>query len=113
MKRWIAVLILLTLVFSLCACEKVRYTADNIHRIYDREWIIGQGIGSIQGKYGPFIRQFELDSGEYAGYHAGVYYVNYDAFGFDPSYVHDSYFIVFNEDGYAIDAWFEETSRGG
>ena len=113
MKKCITLLLLLVLMLPLGGCKHEPYTADTISRIYDRDWIIGQGVGAIQGKYGPFMRQFELDSGKYAGYHVGVYYVNYDAFGFDPSYIHDSYFIAFNEEGYAIDAWFEETSRGG
>lgn len=43
----------------------------------------------------------------------GAYYVNYENGAIDPSYLHDTYFVRFNEAGKAVEAYFENTSAGG
>ena len=43
----------------------------------------------------------------------GSYYVNYENNGMDPSYIHDTYFVIFNDEDIAVDAYFRKTSIGG
>jgi len=94
----------------LCACGQTRYDESNISRMYSREWIVGRSESEIQAKYGPFDRIYTLDSGE----DVGAYYVNsYDANWLDPNNIHDTYFVVFDEERVAVDAYFRQTSRGG
>ena len=97
----------LMLVLLLTGCS-VRYDESNISRLYDREWIIGSSREEIENKYGEFDREFISDDGQ----DLGAYYVNYDNRGLDPSYVHDTYFVEFEND-VAVDAYFRETSIGG
>lgn len=107
MKRiGFALLLLLTL---LSACSGKHYDADNISQLYDRDWILGKSCAEIQEKYGDFQREFVSDEGE----NLGAYYVNYENKGIDPSYIHDTYFVVFDDAGIAVDAYFRETSIGG
>ena len=81
------------------ACARKHYDATNIHEKYDREWIIGKSREQIERKYGEFRREYTLDSGENSG--------------FDPSYIHDTYFVVFDDEDIAIDAYFVKSSMGG
>ncbi len=90
-------------------CIPKHYDENNIVELYDREWIIGKTRQEIQQKYGEFKREFKSDDGRFLG----AYYVNYENTGLDPSYIHDTYFIEFNENDIAIDAFFQKTSIGG
>lgn len=97
------------MLFALVACTPKHYDEKNIHELYDKEWIIGKSRGEIELKYGEFKREHTLTSGE----DVGAYYVNYENSGMDPSYIHDTYFIVFDKEDIAIDAYFSKTSKGG
>ena len=103
---WCVILCLVTL---LTACAPRRYDKSNIHKLYNREWIIGKTEAEIVRRYGEFKRAYQSDGGG----HMGAYYVNYENRGIDPSYIHDTYFIVFDESGVATDAYFAKTSVGG
>ena len=109
MKKAIAVLMVLSFIFVLCACAEKHYDENNISELYDSEWIIGKSREEIKEKYGKFNREFVSDYGEILG----AYYVNYDNRGMDPSYIHDSYFVEFDDEDVAIDAYFRKTSIGG
>ena len=98
----------LACVLCLSACS-THYDENNIHRLYDADWIVGKTPAEIQRKYGEFDRTYMLDTGE----DVGAYYVNYDGGPLDASYIHDTYFVFFDEDGVALRAEFRETSRGG
>jgi hypothetical protein len=100
---------LLCLSVLLTSCAPRRYDESNIHKLYDREWIIGKTEAEIIRRYGKFKRVYGLDGGG----HQGSYYVNYENWGPDPSYIHDTYFIEFDENGVAVDAYFKRTSIGG
>ena len=86
----------------------VHYDETNISRIYDHDWIVGSNRREIENKYGEFNREFISDDGR----DLGAYYVNYDNSGMDPSYIHDTYFVEFEND-VAVDAYFAQTSIGG
>ena len=92
----------------LTACAP-HYDEINIHRLYDADWIVGKTRQEIQRKYGEFKREYTLDTGE----DVGAYYVNYDNGPLDASYIHDTYFVFFDENDVAVRAEFRETSRGG
>lgn len=92
----------------LCACA-AHYDETNIHRLYDADWIVGKTREEIVREYGEFKREYTLDTGE----DVGVYYVNYDAGWLDASYIHDTYFVYFDENDTAVRAEFRETSIGG
>jgi len=92
----------------LCACAP-HYDAENIHRLYDADWIVGQPREEIGRRYGAFKREYTLDTGE----DVGEYYVNYDNGPLDASYIHDTYFVYFDEEDVAVRAEFRETSIGG
>lgn len=109
MKKSVALLIILTFALSLCACSAKHYDENNISELYDKAWIVGKSREQIEDKYGEFKREFVSDTGE----NLGSYYVNYENSGIDPSYIHDTYFVVFNDEDIAIDAYFRETSIGG
>lgn len=109
MKKIIILFFLLFFVLYLCACSEKCYDYDNISELYDKEYIVGKTREEIETKYGEFDREFVSDNGE----NVGSYYVNYDNSGIDPSYIHDTYFVVFNDNDMAIDAFFRETSIGG
>lgn len=109
MKKLIPILIILAVALSLCACSPKHYDENNISEIYNKEWILGKTREEIENKYGEFNREYVLDSGE----NVGAYYVNYENYGLDPSYIHDTYFVEFNDENIAIDAYFRETSIGG
>ena len=109
MKKAITLLVVLTFVLSLCACYAKHYDENNISELYDKEWIVGSSREQIEAKYGEFKREYVLDTGE----NVGAYYVNYENSGMDPSYIHDTYFVVFNDGDIAINAYFKETSIGG
>ena len=97
-------------ILLLCsACSSKHYTADNIGELYDRTWIIGRSRAEITEKYGAFSREFTDDNGK----ELGAYYVNYENRGIGPSYIHDTYFILFDTNDFAIDAYFAQTSIGG
>lgn len=102
------VLVLVAILLLLTACAPRRYDESNIAKLYDREWIIGRTQTEIIRRYGEFKRIYEQDLG-----YRGAYYVNYENRGIDPSYIHDTYFIVFDENGVATDAYFVRTSIGG
>ena len=85
------------------------YTADNIHRLYDAEWIEGKTREEIVEKYGEFDREYTLDTGE----DVGAWYVNYDNGPLDASYIHDTYFVYFDENDVALRSEFRQTSIGG
>ena len=106
-KRWAAGVLLAALLL-LTACA-VRYDESNIHRLYDADWIAGKTRQEIRRKYGEFDREYTLDTGE----DVGAYYVNYDNGWLDPSYIHDTYFVFFDENGTAVRSEFRETSIGG
>ena len=109
MRRSVVYLCLfLCLAVLLCACAPRRYDETNIGKLYNREWILGKTQSEIIRRYGDFKRVYEQDDGYY-----GAYYVNYDNVGMDPSYIHDTYFIIFDENGVATDAYFKRTSIGG
>lgn len=109
MKKIFSVLcVCLGLVLILSACAPRRYDESNIDKLYHSEWIIGKTEAEIIRRYGEFQRVYERDGG-----HLGAYYVNYDNHGIDPSYLHDTYFVEFNEDRIAVDAYFRNTSKGG
>ena len=107
MKKTVILFFVLTLFLSLCACEK-HYDETNISELYDSEWIVGKTRAEIEKKYGEFDREFISDDGD----DLGAYYVNYDDNIFDPSYIHDTFFVVFDGDS-AVDAYFRQTSIGG
>ncbi|MBR6521932.1 MAG: lipoprotein [Oscillospiraceae bacterium] len=86
----------------------IHYDESNISKLYDSERIIGSSRDAIEAKYGAFDREFIADDGS----DLGAYYVNYDNRGLDPSYIHDTYFVEFEND-VAVDAYFRETSIGG
>lgn len=110
MRRLTFMTIMLLLMFTLLtACSEKHYDESNISKLYDETWIIGKARDTIKEKYGKFNSEFISDNGE----NLAAYYVNYENKGFDPSYIHDTYFIVFNENDIAIGAYFSETSRGG
>lgn len=109
MKRWAVILMVVVMLGVLGACARKHYDATNIHEKYDREWIIGKSREQIERKYGEFRREYTLDSGE----DVGAYYVNYENSGFNPSHIHDTYFVVFDDEDIAIDAYFVKSSMGG
>ncbi len=109
MKRYAIIFLVVAMLFALVACTLKRYDETNIHELYDKEWIIGKTRSEIELKYGEFKRAYTVDTGGAVG----EYYVNYENSGIDPSYIHDTYFVVFNEENIAIDAYFRRTSRGG
>lgn len=90
MKKYLALFLALTFFLSLCSCEK-HYDQTNISELYDSAWIVGKSRAEIEEKYGEFDCEFVSDEGE----DLGAYYVNYDDNIFDPSYIHDTYFVVF------------------
>ena len=92
----------------LCACAP-HYDAENIHRLYDADWIAGKSRAEIVRRYGAFDREYTLDTGE----DVGTYYVNCDDGPLDASYIHDTYFVYFDENDAAVRSEFRETSRGG
>ena len=98
----------LCLIVLLTACAPRRYDESNIHKRYNREWIIGKTETEIVRRYGEFKRVYETN-----GAYVGAYYVNYDNWGPDHSYLHDTYFIEFDEKRIAVDAYFRNTSKGG
>jgi len=106
-KLVLAAVILLVLV--LCACGEKHYNAENIGEKFDSEWIIGRTRGEIERKYGSFDREFVSNEGK----NLGAFYVNYDNGPLDASYIHDTYFVEFDENGKAVAAYFRETSKGG
>ncbi len=108
MKKLLPAIVALLTAALLCACA-LRYDETNISRLYDGEWMIGRSRGEIEEKYGEFDREFTSDDGR----ELGAYYVNYDNRGLDPSYIHDTYFVEFDADDVAIDAYFARTSIGG
>ena len=93
MKKIVALLVILILVLGLCACSAKYYDETNISELYDKDWIVGKSREQIEDKYGEFKREYVLDTGE----NVGSYYVNYENSGIDPSYIHDTYFVVFND----------------
>lgn len=105
MKKLLWAVLAAFLMLTGCA---VHYDETNISRLYDYEWIVGSSRGEIEAKYGEFNREFISDDGR----DLGAYYVNYENRGLDPSYIHDTYFVVFEND-VAIDAYFARTSIGG
>lgn len=109
MKKLIILFFLLSFVLCLCACSKIHYDENSISELYDKEWIVEKSREEIVSKYGSFNREYVSDSDE----NVGAYYVNYDNSGIDPSYIHDTFFIIFNDDDIAIDAYFAKTSIGG
>ena len=109
MKKIVALLLILTLVLGLCGCSAKHYDENNISELYDKEWIIGKSREQIEDKYGEFEREYVLDTGE----NVGSFYVNYENSGIDPSYNHDTYLVVFNDEDIAVDAYFRKTSIGG
>ncbi len=109
MKRYIAMVLSVVLVLCLTACAAKHYDESNIDQLYDSEWIVGKSRQQIEAKYGDFNREYIADNGE----DLGAYYVNYENGGFDPSYIHDTYFVVFNDEDIAVAAYFRETSVGG
>ena len=108
-NRHILLCLGLCLVLLMSACAPRRYDETNIDKLYDREWIIGKTVTEIVRRYGEFKRVYEMDGGG----HESTYYVNYDNWGMDPSYIHDSYIIVFDGNDVATDAYFARTSIGG
>ena len=109
MKKIGAFLFVVALILCLCACSPKHYDENNISELYDKEWIVGKSREQIEDKYGEFKREYVSDTGE----NVGSYYVNYENSGMDPSYIHDTYFVIFNDEDIAVDAYFRETSIGG
>jgi hypothetical protein len=109
MKRLVVLLLVVAMLFTLFACARKHYDETNIHEKYDKEWIIGKSREKIIRRYGAFNREYTSNTDK----KLGAYYVNYENYGIDPSYIHDTYFIVFDDDNIAIDAYFSETSKGG
>lgn len=109
MKKLIKLLVVFAFLLVVCSCSPKRYDEYNISDLYDKEWIVGKSREQIEDKYGEFKREYLSDSGE----NVGVYYVNYQNRGIDPSYIHDSFFVIFDNEGISIDAYFKETSIGG
>ena len=105
MRKLLAILALLVL---LTGCSPRVYTAENIGKLYDEAHILGKTRDQIRAQYGPFKREYTLDDGR----EVGAWYVNYENWGLDPSYIHDTYFVRF-ENGVATEAWFAQTSIGG
>ena len=108
-KRYAVIFWVVAMLFTLVACSLKHYDETNIHELYDKEWIIGKTRSEIELKYGEFKRAYTVDTGG----SVGEYYVNYENSGMDPSYIHDTYFIMFNEEDIATDAFFRKTSKGG
>lgn len=107
---WAIILCTAAFVFSACSdCSEKLYDETNISELYDKEQIVGKSRSEIQKEYGEFNSEFISDNGE----DLGAYYVNYDNDGIDPSYIHDTFFVEFDADGIAIDAYFRKTSVGG
>ena len=109
MKKIVAFLLVVALILCLCACFPKYYDENNISELYDKEWIVGKSREQIEDKYGEFKREYVSDTGE----NVGSYYVNYENSGLDPSYIHDTYFVIFNDEDIAVDAYFRKTSIGG
>ena len=109
MKKIVAFLLVVALILCLCSCSSKHYDENNISELYDKEWILGKSREQIEDKYGEFKREYVSDTGE----NVGSYYVNYENSGMDPSYIHDTYFVIFNDEDIAVDAYFRETSIGG
>ena len=107
-KLLFPILFVVAAMLLLSAC-RVQYDEDTIYKLYDREWIVGHSREEIVRKYGEFDREYVSDAGE----DVGAYYVNYENRGIDPSYIHDTYFILFEENGIATDSYFQKTSIGG
>lgn len=109
MKKLCIRFVFLAFAFTLCACSTKHYDENNISELYDSNWIIGKSRDQIENKYGEFDREYVSDTSEIIG----AYYVNYDNAGLDPSFIHDTFFVIFNDADVAVDAYFEETSIGG
>ena len=109
MKRLVKLFTLLTFLLVICACSPKRYDENNISDLYNKEWIVGKSREQIEDKYGEFEREYVSNFGE----NIGAYYVNYQKSGIDPSYIHDTYFVIFDEKDISIDAYFRKTSIGG
>ncbi len=113
MKKILAFMLIGTLLLALLsACSPMLYDESNIHLLYDRSWILGKSRDTIEARYGKFHREYIHTDGE----DMACYKVNsrhYDSYFLDPTNIHDSYFIVFNAENIAVDAYFAETSRGG
>lgn len=108
MKRSL-LLMALALFLILCSCSERHYDENNISDLYEKNYILGKTREQVESRYGEFNREYVLDTGEVVG----AYYVNYENKGMDPSYIHDTYFVVFDNNDVAIDAHFRETSIGG
>ena len=108
-KRVFLLLVSVWLMTLLVPCSPKVYNAENIDQLYQADWIIGKNREEIQDRYGRFDREFVSDQGDILGAH----YVNYENGAIDPSYLHDTYFVRFNEAGKAVEAYFENTSAGG
>ena len=109
MKKAVVLFLFSIILLTLCGCDYTHYDSDSISLLYDSEWIVGSTREEIERKYGDFDREYASDS---VG-NVGAYYVNYENSGIDPSYIHDTYFVLFNDDDIAVDAYFRETSIGG
>ena len=109
MKKTVTFLLVVAFTLCLCGCSSKHYDENNISELYDKEWIVGKSREQIEDKYGEFKREYVSDTGE----NVGSYYVNYENSGMDPSYIHDTYFVIFNDEDIAVDAYFRETSIGG
>ena len=109
MKKTFVFCFVFSILFALFACSAKHYDENNITELYDSEWIVGRAYEEIEHKYGRFDRQYVSEAGE----NVGAYYVNYENKGIDPSYIHDTFFVVFDDDSIAIDAYFRKTSMGG
>lgn len=90
MKKLVALLVILTFAFALCACAAKRCDKNNIFELYDKAWIVGKSREQIEDKYGEFKQEFVSGSGE----NLGSYYVNYENSGIDPSHIHDTYIVL-------------------
>lgn len=106
--KWAAAVLLAAALLWLTGCGP-HYDETNIHSLYDADWIVGRTRQEIQRKYGEFKREYRLDTGE----DVGAYYVNYENGPLDASYIHDTYFVFFDENDVALRAEFRETSIGG
>ena len=85
----------------------ISYDESNIHIIYDSKDIIGKTRNQIIWKYG----KFDLENEE-----TGFYFVNYDNGKFpsfmSPSYIHDNFIVVFDDNNVAVDAYFRRSVGG-
>lgn len=108
-KSFLRLICASVLMSALLSCAPKHYDQTNIDRLYDREKIIGYTESEIVARYGSFQREAVDENGR----KTARYYVNYENHGLDPSYIHDTYFIEFDETGIAVDAYFRETSKGG